>query len=107
MRALVGGDISKQADAMRRSGFPISSGLILGGKDTENLKGVRCPETLGAARTGIYLMHVPKAECIIIASDGRDDELLNLALSFGKPTFVLYSNTRFTAGLLFNYAEDF
>ena len=104
---MIGGDLSKANDAISNSGFLVEDGIVLGDEQVPKMKSVKCPEFPSAARTAVYLMHVPKGDCVIYVGNCQDDELVTLALSFGKSIYVHYIHEQFTAGLRFNYEEDF
>lgn len=107
MRCVIGGDLSRSQEAVEKSGFQVDSGVLLGDASVDGLKAVKCPKSPSAARTAVYLMHIPKGDCVIYIGDCQDDELVTLALSFGKPIYAHYIHEQFTAGLRFNYEEDF
>lgn len=105
MQALIlnpsGEDITK---LVRLAGFPVTYATILGGGSIpvphKNIK------VSPSARSTMFVMQIATAQCVIINWDGKDEELLALALRKGIPTFVFYETEAFDVAAHFNWEDE-
>ena len=106
MQALLVGELSRAAEAIKASGLPISSCKALGsGADVEAIL-IKCPSTPSRARTAIYLMH-KDAEALVYIGDTEDDEIIKMMLDQNKPVYIHYTQPDYVVGLRLNWEEDF
>jgi len=98
---------AKTFKAIEASGFPVGEIVTLYPEQDARTRSVPCPSHPGNARTSIYVIQLQQADALVVTWDGKDMELINLAIDMGLPIFVLYQNEHFEYGFRLNWEDDF
>jgi len=106
MRSVLAQTCNNTIDAaVQHSGFaPLSVVLFGGGITVLPHKTIKLPDK-GPARTAIYIMQLKQTQGVVTVWDGKDRELIDLALRLHLPLYVHYVNG-YEVGIRFNWESE-